>query len=182
MIKITLFGEANSGKTNALRCLTYLLNPSYLFPRKKDFEVLVNYQTSGRQKRIVICTGGDEPMDVRNNWDFYQKYCDEKFVDVFISPCHPNDKTREMEEFCIHLHCAPRSSSKHQQMMDFIFWIHNTTLANIVQTQNISPQEIQAFDNAHVFVAKQGTRLTDNQKKEAIAIAKAIKQQIDKLI
>lgn len=194
--KLTLFANGDNGKTQTLKSLIYLISKSVsgacvinnkYYPTfsvsnlkfHKDIRFACKYTNpQGLFCYIDICTQGDNDVIVRENWDFFLQR--EKYANIYqedkkshiepficISPCHVSDPSCDQEEFEQHMYTH----------FDIKLWQRMCKIDN-----SISDDEVKEFDKLDIFYTKKVAKPTLGEKKNSIALAYRLKQQIDDII
>ena len=192
MIKITLFGEANSGKTSALRCLIYLLSGNgtsklldvkknwsidQVLQKQKDVRVAFDYATSS--KAIAVCTAGDDCSTIEHNYQYFDKksvrlahggnFKMPKIPDVAISACSSDMISEEQYQ----------TTTRLKKDLTVNIWLKIEHLYSM-NLPIIDDDVIEDIKHNNIILPKDAANLSN--VKRSIAVAKFIKTQIDELI
>ena len=192
--KITLYGSVDTGKTNVLRCLIYLLSKkgTYALYDTSSTKTILNVLQSQKDVHvaflynglpIAISTYGDVANDVRLNWGYFyggkvtHKYGDVQVPDIpelCTSPCRNSGGSLSEEH---------QQSIKYQRNdIKYAAWMRIEELRKIKNLPKVSANEITEFSSAGVFWPNRKNTLGNVQMESDIAVAKFIKTQIDELI
>jgi hypothetical protein len=186
---ITLYGDADTGKTATLRYLYYLLTGKNPPGQYIDFREAFDYvkTASGKQVIIALSTVGDEEDEVELNWVFFrgkwnkdfkqtglkrylrscEDYASDDGVVIVISPTHINDAGSRVNDTNI---------ANLKESLSHILYIKKKIPFKIVSPVDADTWEILTNSPQ----PKAGW--SDVMARNAIRTAESIKEQIELII